>query len=89
MGVNIFYKEKNKLAYAFLILNLVFPILSVEGLIPWSICIFFMYKSIAVINEGYKSAHKCFIFLALNGGVIVIYNVVVYFITNHLAKIFL
>lgn len=89
MGAKIFYKHNSKLAYLFLILNLIFPILSVEGLIPWSICIFFMYKSIEVINEGYKSARKCFIFLALNGGVIVIYNVVVYFITNHLAKIFL
>lgn len=89
MGSNILYKQKNKLPYLFLILNLVFPIISVEGLIPWSICAFFMYKSITAIKKDYKTSYKCLIYLALNGATIGIYNILVYFISNYLAKIFL
>lgn len=89
MVENNVYRVNNKLAYVFLILNILCPILSVEGLLPWVLCIFFIKKSIFVINQGYKSTSKCFVFLVLNGSIIVIYNIIVYLITNYLSKMLL
>jgi hypothetical protein len=87
MGSKIFFKENSKFVYVLLVLNLIFPIISVEDLIPWVICIFSMYKTIKSINENYKQMSRAVMFLILNGVVVVVYNLLVYIILNYLTII--
>lgn len=87
MESNVFLKENSKFVYVILILNLIFPVISVEDLIPWIICIFSMHKTVKSINENYKPMSRAVMFLILNGAVVVGYNLLVYIISNYLAKI--
>lgn len=87
MEPNIFLKENSKFVYVLLILNLVFPVISVEDLIPWAICIFSMYKTVKSINENHKPMSRAVMFLILNGVVVVVYNLLAYIILNYLARI--
>ncbi|SHJ64498.1 hypothetical protein SAMN02745163_02347 [Clostridium cavendishii DSM 21758] len=89
MGSSIFYKEKSKILYFILILNIIFPIISIEGLIPWTICIFFMYSTKRAINEEVNPMKKVIIFFILNALSIGAYNVIVNLVSNNLAKMLL
>lgn len=87
MESNIFFKENSKFVYLIVILNLIFPVISVEDLIPWAICIFSMHKTVKSINENHKPMSRAVMFLILNGAVVVVYNLMAYIILNYLNRI--
>ncbi|GKU23875.1 hypothetical protein [Clostridium folliculivorans] len=79
--------KRSKLLYIIPLLSLIFPIVSIEGLVPWTVAIYFCYKGISSINKYEKPLKKCISYLVLSGVIIALYNILVYFVSNYLVKL--
>lgn len=72
--------------YVFTILCLIMPILSIEGLIPWILCLFVMHKNLKIYKErgSFKRiAANLFIYMLA----MIFYNVVGRIIQDILVKL--
>lgn len=89
MNLSAFSIKKRKMATAIILLNVLFPIFSTEGLIPWSLtigCVVMSYKN---IKNGEKIILKSFTYLLVNGLIVVSYNTIVRVIAVYVSKVFL
>lgn len=77
----------SKALYIIPLLSLTFPIVSIEGLIPWTVAIYFCYKGIIAINKYEKPLKRCTSYVVFSGVIIAAYNVLVYFVSNYLVKL--
>lgn len=67
-------------------LCILFPIISVEDIIPWTIALIFVHKSCKVIGQG-KDIQKIAINTILCGGSILVFNIVTEVIEQYLVKL--
>jgi hypothetical protein len=79
--------KKNKFLYIIPLLNIIFPVLSVEGLVPWAVATYFCYKGIKSINTVKNPLKKCITYLLMSGFIILAYNLTVYFVSKYLVKL--
>ncbi|GFP76820.1 hypothetical protein [Clostridium fungisolvens] len=86
-GTEIKLAKRSKFLYIIPVLSMIFPIVSIEGLIPWTVAIYFCYKGISSINKYEKPLKKCISYFVISGVIIAIYNLLVYFVSNYLVKL--
>ncbi|MBK1809287.1 hypothetical protein JHL18_01335 [Clostridium sp. YIM B02505] len=79
--------NRSKVLYIIPLLSLIFPIVSIEGLVPWAVAIYFCYKGIGSINKYERPVKRCIGYLILSGVIVALYNVLVYFVSNYLVKL--
>ncbi|QAA31948.1 hypothetical protein [Clostridium manihotivorum] len=79
--------NNNKFLYIIPLLNIIFPILSVEGLVPWAVAVYFCYKGIKAIATTNKPLKKSITYLVMSGFIVLLYNFIVYFVSNYLVKL--
>ncbi|GIM28667.1 hypothetical protein CPJCM30710_13330 [Clostridium polyendosporum] len=84
---NIFFVRKRKLTIMIILLNFLFPIFSIEGLIPWGIAIGCAAISYKNIKNGKKIITKSFTYLLANGLIILSYNIIINSIIKYIAKL--
>lgn len=73
--------------YLMLSVYLLIPILSVEGLIGWSIGIIGAYKTVNIYRNPEKAdSKKALRLLAINVAIALIYNILVYYVTKILVS---
>ena len=78
---------KKSLMYIFIFLNLIIPILSVEGLFSWVVGIFGAYKIINIYrsNTEKNKVGKAARYLIISWTITIVYNVIVYYATKIIA----
>lgn len=89
MNLRVFSIKKRKMATTIMLLNVLFPIFSIEGLIPWSLTIGCMIMSYKNTKNGEKIILKSFIYFLANGLIIISYNTIIKFMTAYVSKVFL
>ena len=72
--------------YVFTILCLIMPILSIEGLIPWILCLFIMHKNLKIYKE-HGSFKRIAVNLFICMLVMIFYNVAGRIIQDILVKL--
>ncbi|MEF9933998.1 MAG: hypothetical protein RSA01_01325 [Clostridium sp.] len=72
-----------------LCIMLILPIVSIEGITPWALFIYYGYKIITYANRE-ENSNKILIksikFLSLNILFVFLYNLAIYFATNFIIK---
>ncbi|MBU5592767.1 hypothetical protein KQI89_13520 [Clostridium sp. MSJ-4] len=89
MNTYIFHKSNSKLLHFLIALNFIIPILSIEGFLPWVMCIFSIYKSINALNKYSKPTIKIVNYLVLNLIIVVLYNYIASIATSYVLNLFL
>ncbi|GFZ30583.1 hypothetical protein CSC2_11090 [Clostridium zeae] len=79
--------KRSEFLYIIPLLSLIFPIVSIEGLVPWAVAIYFCYKGVSSINKYEKPLKRCISYLVVSGVIIAAYNVLVYLVSNYLVKL--
>lgn len=86
MNTDIICKKNTLLCYFLIALNIIVPILSVEALLPWVICIFCITKSLKALNNSNKPIPTIVTYLLLNIATITLFNFMVTKATTYLIK---
>ena len=69
-------------------LCIIFPIISIEDLIPWVIALIFVHKSCKIIGKD-NDIKRIAMNTALCGGIILAFNIVAKIIESYLVKLLL
>lgn len=80
-------KLKDKIIVLIPLINIIFPIISIEDILPWTATLIFMYLSYKKINEKNFSFKRIRFYVLCNGMIILIYNILVKIISDYLVKL--
>lgn len=79
----IVLEYKKSLMYMLVFLNLLIPILSVEGLFSWLIGILGSYKIMKIYKSEEKNkTQKSMKYLIMSWTIAIVYNLIVYYVTK-------
>lgn len=82
-------KFSKKIIFIIPLINIAFPIISVEDIIPWVSTAVFIYLCYKRGMDGHKSYKRVCIYTLSNVAIILGYNILVKIITNYMVKLYM
>ena len=79
---------KNIVKILLIVLCFIFPIISIEDIVPWVVALVFIHRSVKIFNKD-GSIKNIAINTLYAGGIILIYNVLARVIEAYLVKLLL